>query len=263
MRGPRRALRRLPHRAPLRSAHRRAHAAVVGRALGARGERARAGPRRRHRRHGDERHRVPRGHRARRSARSRAKDGVFVSMGNHDYFGDGEPLISLLRQRGVRVLRNEGRARAAAERVYLAAIDDTWTRRDDLDARAARARPDGAPTVLLAHDPDELPQRPRSEDVDLTLSGHTHGGQIAVPFLAREARLARSRTTTTSALPSGRRRSTCTPVSARRARRCASASRRRSSNHAPPRVTGPAPGACLARPGRRSVFLGGFARHVA
>ena len=38
----------------------------------------------------------------------RAKDGVYVSMGNHDYFGDGEPLVKKLRATGANVLRNEG-----------------------------------------------------------------------------------------------------------------------------------------------------------
>ncbi len=71
----------------------------------------------------------------------RAKGGVFASMGNHDYFGHDEPLVSLLRKRGVRVLRNEGVAidRNGAT-LWLAAIDDTWTRRDDV-AAAMRDRP--------------------------------------------------------------------------------------------------------------------------
>jgi len=115
----------------------------------------------------------------------RAKDGVFVSMGNHDYFGEGEPLIHLLIERGARVLRNEGLVmdRGPTARFYLAAIDDTWTKRANLD-RALEGRPDGMPTVLLAHDPDRFPQAAK-RGVELVLSGHTHGGQIAVPFFAR------------------------------------------------------------------------------
>jgi uncharacterized protein len=115
----------------------------------------------------------------------RGKDGVFVSMGNHDYFGEGEPLISLLRDKGgARVLRNEGVVlERGAGKLYLAAIDDTWTRRADLD-RALAGRLDGVPTVLLAHDPDRFPHA-RERKVELVLSGHTHGGQIAVPFFAR------------------------------------------------------------------------------
>jgi predicted MPP superfamily phosphohydrolase len=118
-----------------------------------------------------------------------AERGVFVSMGNHDYFGDGEPLVAKLRARGVRVLRNEGAVvdRAGAK-IWLAAIDDTWTRRDDL-ASALRGRPAGAMTVLLAHDPNRFDEA-ADAGVDLVLSGHTHGGQIGVPFLYRFANLA-------------------------------------------------------------------------
>ncbi len=121
----------------------------------------------------------------------RAKDGVVVSMGNHDYFGgDGEPLMSLLIEAGVRVMRNEGDTiRRGAASVYLAAIDDTWTRRADLD-RALRERPEGTPTILLAHDPDEF-RAAAKRGVDLVLSGHTHGGQIAVPFFARRYNLSK------------------------------------------------------------------------
>ena len=114
----------------------------------------------------------------------RGKDGVFVSMGNHDYFGEGEPLISLLQEKGAKVLRNSG---VLLERdgasLYLAAIDDTWTRRANLNL-ALEARPEGAPCVLLAHDPDRFPLAVE-RNVDVVISGHTHGGQIAVPFLAR------------------------------------------------------------------------------
>ncbi|HSQ63253.1 MAG TPA: metallophosphoesterase, partial [Polyangiaceae bacterium] len=120
----------------------------------------------------------------------RAKDGVVVSMGNHDYFGDGEPLVSLLSARGVRVMRNEGDFLRRGDRnVYLAAIDDTWTRRADLDAALA-GRPPATPTILLAHDPDSF-RAAAKRGVDLVLSGHTHGGQIAVPFFAAHVNLSK------------------------------------------------------------------------
>jgi predicted MPP superfamily phosphohydrolase len=119
----------------------------------------------------------------------RARQGVFASMGNHDYFGEGEPLVRTLRARGVRVLRNEG---VVVERdgaaLWLAAIDDTWTRRDDLDA-ALRDRPQGAAVVLLAHDPARFDDA-ADAGANLVLSGHTHGGQVAMPFFARAISLA-------------------------------------------------------------------------
>ncbi len=124
----------------------------------------------------------------------RAKDGVFVSMGNHDYFGDGEPLVKKLRATGAQVLRNEGLLLERGEEragqphgLWLAAIDDTWTKRDDMD-RALAGRPSSASAVLLAHDPARFPAA-AEKGVALTLSGHTHGGQVAIPFLARQLSL--------------------------------------------------------------------------
>jgi predicted MPP superfamily phosphohydrolase len=119
----------------------------------------------------------------------RAELGVFVSMGNHDYFGDGEPLVQILRAQGIRVLRNEGVViEHNGASIWLTAIDDTWTRRDDV-ARAMKDRPAGSTTVMLAHDPEAFDEAAEA-GVDVVLSGHTHGGQVAVPFLARAANLA-------------------------------------------------------------------------
>ncbi|PTL85514.1 metallophosphoesterase [Vitiosangium sp. GDMCC 1.1324] len=114
----------------------------------------------------------------------RAKDGVFACMGNHDYFTDGEHLVRQLRRNGLTVLRNEGEVlHRGGARLYVAGVDDTWTSRDDLE-RALAGRPEGVPTVLLAHDPDLFPEA-QARDVELTLSGHTHGGQLGVPGIPR------------------------------------------------------------------------------
>ncbi len=114
----------------------------------------------------------------------RATDGVFVAMGNHDYFGDGEPLVTLLRQNGAVVLRNEGQlVEREGARLFVAGVDDTWTRRADL-VRTLAAREPNACTLLLAHDPELFPLAAR-EGVHLVLSGHTHGGQVALPFFSK------------------------------------------------------------------------------
>ncbi len=118
--------------------------------------------------------------------------GVFTSMGDHDYFGDEEHLVAALRAKGVSILRNEGVAiEKGGARLWLAAIDDTWTRRDDL-ALALALRPEGLATVLLAHDPDRFDQA-ADAGVELVLSGHTHGGQVAMPFMARALNFAKLR----------------------------------------------------------------------
>lgn len=110
--------------------------------------------------------------------------GVYASLGNHDYFGGGEPMITLLRERGVKVLRNQGEViRRGSGMLYLAGVDDAWTRRADVELTLSGWQRH-MPCVLLAHDPDLFVQA-AAQGVSLTLSGHTHGGQIAVPFLAR------------------------------------------------------------------------------
>jgi len=114
----------------------------------------------------------------------RAVDGVYVTMGNHDYFGDGEPLVTLLRETGAVVLRNEGRnvTRNGAT-LFVAGVDDTWTRRADL-LRTLADREPAVCTLLLAHDPALFPLAAR-HGVSLVLSGHTHGGQVALPFFPK------------------------------------------------------------------------------
>jgi uncharacterized protein len=123
-------------------------------------------------------------------AELRAPDGVVACMGNHDYFGTGEALADALRARGVHLLRNERTSlRRGDQKIDVAGLDDTWSRRDDID-RALAGRDARAFVVLLAHDPDLFPAAV-ARGVQLTLSGHTHGGQLAVPFAARHLNLAR------------------------------------------------------------------------
>jgi predicted MPP superfamily phosphohydrolase len=131
--------------------------------------------------------------------RLRARDGVFACMGNHDYFTDAEALAHALERGGISVLRNRGVTLARGEaRLYVGGVDDTWTKRDDVAGTMAGC-PAGATSVLLAHDPNLFPQAV-AEGADLVLSGHTHGGQFAVPGFARRWNLARVVTSFTTGL---------------------------------------------------------------
>jgi predicted MPP superfamily phosphohydrolase len=123
-------------------------------------------------------------------AEMRGRDGAVAVMGNHDYFGDGEQLVTLLRARGVTVLRNERLVlHRGGDALDLAGIDDTWTRRDDV-TRALEGHDRAKPLVALAHDPRLFTELARG-GATLVLSGHTHWGQIAVPFLATRYNISR------------------------------------------------------------------------
>ncbi|HEY4120703.1 MAG TPA: metallophosphoesterase, partial [Byssovorax sp.] len=119
-----------------------------------------------------------------------APDGAIAVLGNHDYFGDAEPLVTLLKSTRVRVLRNE---RELLERggatLCVAGVDDTWTRRADV-ARTLEGRDAAEPLIALAHDPQLFPELARG-GASLVMSGHTHWGQVALPFFPARFNLSR------------------------------------------------------------------------
>jgi predicted MPP superfamily phosphohydrolase len=107
--------------------------------------------------------------------------GTFAVLGNHDWKQTGDQMWTALRDAGITVLENRA---AAAGDVHIAGLADLRMRRPDLPGTLAQI-PGDAPTILLAHDPDVFPFVPHR--VALTVSGHTHGGQVAIPVLRRPA----------------------------------------------------------------------------
>lgn len=65
--------------------------------------------------------------------------------------------------------------------IYLVGVDDPHTGRDNIEA-AMEDVPDKAAAVLLAHSPTIFPQAVE-RGIDLVLCGHTHGGQVRLPFV--------------------------------------------------------------------------------
>lgn len=136
----------------------------------------------------------------------RSKLGTFAVWGNHDYRFNGyqaqSPLAApqnnwlrealggppkvpmhpplelarLLEQSGVRLLVNEGVQ--LRPDLFLAGVDDHWHGQPDVE-KAIAARAENSATLLIAHNPDFLYKVPGA--VDLTLCGHTHGGQFKFP----------------------------------------------------------------------------------
>src|SRR5215471_16718425 len=111
--------------------------------------------------------------------RLRARFGVFAVLGNHDHWTDAALITDLFRAEGIRVLLNEGlRLDVNGESFWLAGVNDTMVGLEDLPLAMAGAA-DGELKLLLAHNPIILRRAARA-DVDLVLSGHTHGGQVTM-----------------------------------------------------------------------------------
>ena len=120
--------------------------------------------------------------------------GVFGCLGNHDAWSGVEASITeLFRRRGVRILRGEAVPIAIqGEWINLIGTDFQSSRRFGPSAPVANLLSDVAPlivrgrvNILLSHNPDTF-DRAAGLGVDLSMAGHTHGGQAALEFISPE-----------------------------------------------------------------------------
>jgi predicted MPP superfamily phosphohydrolase len=144
---------------------------------------------------------------ARRLAALRARHGVYAVLGNHDHYTGAEAVASGLARwaPNITLLRDALVRLPLEEPLYLAGVDDPgrhWSeRRLDLPGlrAVAEARPHDGPTLLLVHRPEVFDQAARL-GFPLVLSGHTHGGQLALPTPDGRYNLARFTTPFTRGL---------------------------------------------------------------
>jgi uncharacterized protein len=111
--------------------------------------------------------------------RLRAPKGTFAVMGNHDWRHSDDRIWRALDAQGIPVLEDEA---VELGGFWIVGLADLRFRAPDIP-RALAQVPDGEPMIVLSHDPDTFPRIPSR--VSLTLSGHTHGGQVAIPLLRR------------------------------------------------------------------------------
>lgn len=105
--------------------------------------------------------------------------GVYAVLGNHDWRRDGVRIADVLQKHGIEVLENENRRiDHAGGSLWLAGLADCNMRRPDVRKALENA---GNPVLVITHSPDIFPQV--TERAALTLAGHTHGGQVALPWL--------------------------------------------------------------------------------
>ena len=118
-----------------------------------------------------------------RALRERAPRGLFAIPGNHDYYAGVASVQTALQEAGAEVLTNRHVVLGdAGGQLVLAGLDDVMAPEfggagPRLEA-AFRGAPTDLPRILLSHNPGYFPVSYPS--ADLTLSGHTHGGQITL-----------------------------------------------------------------------------------
>ncbi len=115
----------------------------------------------------------------------RPRLGIFAALGNHEHYRGRAPSIRGYEQSGIDLLLDASRVvRVGAAELVIAGVDDpARARREDHYARsiamALDATPEAAFRLGLCHRPSGFSDLARAR-VDLTLSGHTHAGQIGV-----------------------------------------------------------------------------------
>jgi uncharacterized protein len=113
----------------------------------------------------------------------------FAIFGNHDIWAGEQHVGDALQFNGITLLRNSYLPlERGTGRVWLAGLDDPVCGRPDPDLAIPRSIRNIAtePIVLMCHAPDyvdQLQKHPAGQAVSLVLSGHTHGGQIRLPFV--------------------------------------------------------------------------------
>jgi predicted MPP superfamily phosphohydrolase len=124
------------------------------------------------------------GHRCAEILSQLACPARYAILGNHDALVGAKAISEALEVNGIPVLADTYvPLEREGGRIWLAGMKDALEQRPRLSEALPKARdPRQEPLILLAHEPD-IADYAVGHDIALMLSGHTHGGQIRIPFL--------------------------------------------------------------------------------
>ncbi len=103
-------------------------------------------------------------------------------LGNHDYWSSAGETRKALQRGGVIEIGNGLYSiERDGDELHIAGVDDIWYEHDDLD-KVLSLIPETGEAILLAHEPDFAEKSAKTGRFGLQLYGHSHGGQIVLPF---------------------------------------------------------------------------------
>ncbi len=133
----------------------------------------------------------------------RAKYGVYAVIGNHDWWYDEKRCRAALENAGIKVLENEIFSfQANNQTVTILGIEDFWKRRQvPVDDLMRQINPQEN-IIAITHNPDSFDKTP--EKISLTIAGHTHGGQVLIPFYGAPLAVSQRKYYTSHVVENGR-----------------------------------------------------------
>ncbi len=109
--------------------------------------------------------------------------GVFATLGNHDWWYNARRVRTAFEEAGIKVLDNEAiKLDQNGKAFWLAGFSDEWEGNPNVPETLKQVT-DDSPIIAFTHNPDLFPSV--SNRVALTIAGHTHGGQVALPLIGR------------------------------------------------------------------------------
>lgn len=114
-------------------------------------------------------------------AQLKAPSGVYSVLGNHDHWADSERSAYWLKRTGQDLRHLCVSIERRGKRIWLGGAGDFLEDHRNLDGLLSGV-PDADCRILLAHNPDTV-DTSYSSRIDLTLAGHTHGGQVVIPLI--------------------------------------------------------------------------------
>ena len=116
---------------------------------------------------------------------SKIKAPIYAVLGNHDCQRPGpnirKELVTILEKNGVTILNNEAKK---LNGVTILGLGSNWAEEDDVGMLKNYRKEEDL--IVLTHNPDTLYAYKNSASADITLAGHTHGGQIRLPYLYKK-----------------------------------------------------------------------------
>ncbi|MEO0835693.1 MAG: metallophosphoesterase, partial [Cyanobacteria bacterium J06642_3] len=110
------------------------------------------------------------------------QEKTLAVMGNHDFFHNPQTIRDILKRDHILELKNSVYTiERGTEKLNFAGVDDYWGKQSRLDLVMQQLPSEGL-AILLAHEPDFADISSGKNRFALQMSGHSHGGQVRIPF---------------------------------------------------------------------------------